>query len=615
MKNILFSIASMMLAYTIGAQPNILFEETFSGGIPSNWEISAGYPEGAVWQWSATGRGDSARIHAVQTPALFWNNRPPIASPSAAGGVAMYNSDVYDSGGVNVGQGPFPGNHSGSLTSPAIDCSGQEIVYLKFNQYARANANDVSTRLEVSSDGGLNWADFPINRAVTENGSTLPDDIVVLDISAVAANQAAVQLRFTWQGRYYFWLIDDIQLITPPELELQLGDLFYAPSNFAQPTWQIATDTFYFAARISNLGNQPAANVILKASILRIQASGTSQVYSDSILIPELPALCKDSAISLSSPYIPMLPEGEYRLRYELSAAGQEDFNPADNVRQLPFRVSSRQFAKEDDLDFGARPLDNGDYRIANFYHISPLAADNFFVERATFSVAVNSAEGPLAGKQASILLFKVKETVSPDFSNFDIASDESLELVGVGDYIFSESDLNFSLISVPLQTLNGNPIILEPGSRYFLSSAFEGPSNVLLQAFNDDIDYFQLSTVVFRNKWFLDGFGPGLAAVLRMQVELVASPARETLREEALKVFPNPAMDMLNVEVNLQQGSPAMVILATASGQVLKVLEFNSIREEKLTIGLGGLPAGAYLLRLSTDQGVKTSPFVIAGW
>lgn len=606
-----FALAAFLAAASF-AQPDILFHEPFDGGIPPGWEISPGNPEGAVWQWSAAGRADSALLNGAPAPALFWNLRPPIASPSAANGAAMYNSDVYDSGGLSVGQGPFPGNHSGALTSPPIDCSGQEIVYLRFNQYARANTNAVSTLLEVSNDGGQSWTAFPINRAVVENAATAPDEVVVADISGVAAFQPDVRVRFSWQGRYYFWLIDDVQLITPPEVELQLGRIFYAPASFAQPTWQIAADTFGFAAQASNLGHQPVSGLVLKASILRVMANSTSLLYSDSIIIEEFPALTKDSTIFLTKPYAPLLPEGEYLLRYELFSLSQPDFNPTDNLQQRPFRVSNRQFAKEDDIDFGARPQGTGGYRAANYYQISPLAADNFFVDKAIFAAAVNPAEGTLAGREVQVLLYKVKEEVSPDFSNFDIYSDESLELAGYGSYLFTPADANFSLRPVPIESPGGGPAPLEAGGRYFLVTSYEGPASIVLQAFNDDIDYFQLSTIIFKDEWYLDGFGPELAAVLRMEVGLAAVPARELLPEPALRLFPNPARDFLNVEVRLDEATPAMIIIANAEGKVLDIREYGRIREDMLPISLSGYPAGAYLLRLSTEKGVRTMPFVV---
>ncbi|MCB0588777.1 MAG: hypothetical protein KDD06_26045, partial [Phaeodactylibacter sp.] len=96
MKRSLLFIPSFFLALVVWAQPTVIFEEQFDGGIPDTWEIGPGNPVGAVWQWSANGEADSALLDTVMTAAIFWGDRMAINSPSADNGAAMYNSDVYD---------------------------------------------------------------------------------------------------------------------------------------------------------------------------------------------------------------------------------------------------------------------------------------------------------------------------------------------------------------------------------------------------------------------------------------------------------------------------------------------------------------------------------------
>ena len=120
MKKTVLSISSLFLVWALGVQSTVIFEEQFDGGIPDTWVISPGDPEGAVWQWTDNGEANDALVDGVVLPAIFWGTLPSIQSPSVANGVAMYNSDVYDSGGTNVGAGPYSGTQSGSLTSPVI---------------------------------------------------------------------------------------------------------------------------------------------------------------------------------------------------------------------------------------------------------------------------------------------------------------------------------------------------------------------------------------------------------------------------------------------------------------------------------------------------------------
>ena len=618
MKKAVLSILSLFLAWALSAQSTVIFEEQFDGGIPDTWEISSGDPEGAVWQWSSTGEAEEALVDGVVLPAIFWGTLPAIQSPSVANGAAMYNSDVYDAGGSNVGAGPYPGTHSGSLTSPVIDCSGEEQVYLSFYQFARANANSISTIVEASNDGET-WVEFPINRTVTENGSTAANNLQVIDISEVAAGQATVQVRFTWDGRYYFWLIDDVQLITPPEYEWELDSFFYTPSSFIQPVTQIGTDTFAFIIEASNLGTEPIPNFTFKATVQQIVGNNTTTIYTDSLLIDTFASQIRDSILRIEEVFAPELGVGDYQIRYELYSQDDiAEYTRFNNVQTAPFRVSNALFAKEDDIDVAFRPSAGGDYAIGNFYQMSPLSGNNYVIQDLRFASAKNASDGPLEGNIVTFLIYRVKDEVEPNWSNFDDATDESLDIAGFGTYEFTAADENFDLITVEVFNLDGEPIELDPGARYFVMASYADENSVLFHTFNDDIDYwtsdlFKVSTVLFRETWFLAGFGRETAAVLRMAIELATATDETPLEDNAMTLFPNPSSEVLNVQLGLEEATPAMLIIADMQGKVLDIREYDNVQKETLQFNVSHLPAGTYLMRVSTDAGTKTKQFVVA--
>ena len=615
MKKSLLLFPFLFLVLALSAQPNIIWEEQFDGGIPDTWEISAGDPVGAAWQWSPDGRADSALVDGVRVPALFWAGQP-INSPSAANGAAMYNSDVYDAGGVNVGQGPYPNGTSAQLTSPSIDCSGESTVYLSFHQYGRAISTFISTLVEVSNDGGANWTDFPINRLITDNRSSARGDVQLIDISEVAANQADVKIRFTWDGRFYFWLIDDVQLITPPQYALSLDTFFYTPASFAQPVSQVATDTFVFNVEISNLGSEPIPNLVFKGSVLEVVGNNTQLIYQDSLVLDVFPALTKDSTLQIEQLWAPELEIGNYQLRFEVYSQDtdvrEQDHTPFNDIRTAPFRVNAIMFAKEDDPDVAFRPGSAGDYAVGNYYQMSPQSGNNFQIRELRFSAAKNSSDGPLQGNIVTFLVYKVKDEVIT-FADFDTGSDESLDLVGFGTYEFTASDENFDLITTDVFNLDGDPIALEPGGRYFVMASYADQSNVIFHAFEDDIDYFQISTIVYREEWFLGGFGPESAAVLRMVIEMSTSTDEIPLEDSAMTLFPNPSSEVVNVQLGLEEATPAMLIMADMQGKVLDIREYDNVQKETLQFNVSHLPAGTYLMRVSTDAGTKTKQFVVA--
>lgn len=615
-KSLPLLVVLCLIAMAGTAQIETLYQEDFDGGIPDTWTISPGTPEGAVWQWSPDGAADVATLDGESVEALFWGTGT-IESPTASNGAAMYNSDVYDGGGTGVGQGPFPGTHSGSLTSPPFSCEGFDTLYLAFNQFARANANEVSTLLEVSADTGNTWVDFPINPEVTGNGSTARTDLELVDISEVAGGEPHVQIRFTWNGRYYYWLIDDIRVITPMDQELEMGEFFYPPASFSTPISQIATDTFGFEVDISNFGKEIANNVVIKTRILeRITDTDTELVWEDSLVIPEFPPFFRDSTIQLPNVFVPEnLTLGDYIVRYDVYAQGDtEDFNPLNNAQQDDFRVSSSLFAKEPELESGTRPGSQADYQMGNFYQMSPIATEQFVTNDIFFGGTKNNAQdGDMGGEIATLFLYKMSDDVDADFENFDSSIDtEDLQQIGFGFHTFTD-DEEEELVSIPLTDLDGNPIPLEPGGRYIAVTEWANESNDVFSGTNDDFQYFQVATVIRTSEWFLGGFGPETTSVVRMSIALATTNDDIELPEAVMNIFPNPVAvnDQLNVNFDLDGNSPAMLVVADLDGKVIQLFEYEQgLTNETVQIPTRQMAAGTYLVRLSTEQGTKTMKF-----
>ena len=602
-----------ILFFFSGLQAQVIYEEQFDGGIPGDWEIGPGMPEGAVWQWSNDGQANDGDVVGTTVTSLFWGTRGPIQSPSVANGCAMYNSDIYDGGGTGVGQGMFPGTHSGTLTSPSIDCSAYPFVSLKMNQYARANASAISTILEVSNDGGMTWTPFVINEAVVGNGSTTPDDVLLVDITEVAGSQADVKLRFTWNGRYYFWLIDDVQLIVTPANNLALGDFFYPPSSYATPASQIATDTMGFSSDLSNLGREAQTNVVLKATVTDNE---DNILYQDSVLIDELAVGVKDSTFDIESLFVPdMLAAGQdYLITYEVySLDNLDDFDPSDNSASEEFLITEGLFAKDDGSGIGGiRPGSGGDYKFGNFYQISP-ASPNVNATNLIFAAGKNSADGPIAGEQVTLLIYKVNDNVLPDWSNFNDAADDDLTLVGFQTYTFPDDYTNYGDATVEMFNLDAEPLVpLDAGGRYFAVVSYEGGANVIFAGSDDDINYFQISTIVYTSAWFLGGFGEDEAAVVRMEITLPVDTDEKLLPETSLAVSPNPTTDQLNVTLDLDAPQEAVVIMADLNGKILLMRDYQNVQQETFQYDVSHLPTGTYLVRIGTTEGISTKKFVV---
>lgn len=146
---------------------------------------------------------------------------PGIQSTTASNGFALFDSDLLCSGD----------QIADLTTASAINCTGKTAVILTFEQYYRRF--DDSTMVLVSNDN-INWTAFAPNTAYNNNTSSATNpELVTINISSVAANQATVWIRFEFYspstyvfqgappapGCGYAWMVDDVALTEPSAVD------------------------------------------------------------------------------------------------------------------------------------------------------------------------------------------------------------------------------------------------------------------------------------------------------------------------------------------------------------------------------------------------------------
>ena len=207
------------------------WSEDFSNGIPSTW-INSSVP------WAYRGPSTSPNS-TVGTQGAYGTNQGPIQSPTAQNGFMIFDSDYYDNLGVagGFGTGQYPSNpngHIGTLTTESIDLSAYPAVSLLFNSFYREYTG--IAKVAFSIDGGVTFTDeMEVHPDIDVNDATTPDYQVMLNIPPNIAGQPSVHIQFIYDGTvlynnyygYYFWCIDDIQLIeTPANLMVCQDEMF-----------------------------------------------------------------------------------------------------------------------------------------------------------------------------------------------------------------------------------------------------------------------------------------------------------------------------------------------------------------------------------------------------
>lgn len=325
-------------------------------------------PGVAYWKQNMTGSSQGA----------YASGLPVISSPSQANGVAIFDSDYMDNGGVigAFGTGTSPSPHKGLLISPSIDLTGYTDSAIAVSFYASARNFDINElSLSISTDGGATWSasgnimpylGSPNVNQYAEGMVTIPFASVLSGVS----NLTDVRLRFTFDGDYYFAMIDDISISLSNNYDFTIAPADPAGSSFIEKgdqvllsnnryflLSQLTAGDFYFGANVKNYGVVDAfipAGVQLNLTIQQFTGSWNT-VYTqstgiDTVLADDTGTLVIDSLTNLS-----WLQAGEFRAIYTVSSTINDGDHSNDSLMHM-FTITDN-YASKVDLNLAGKPF------------------------------------------------------------------------------------------------------------------------------------------------------------------------------------------------------------------------------------------------------------------
>jgi hypothetical protein len=618
MKNhIFFTLISVFSCITPALTQTVVFSEDFDGGIPESWTInpvSSGNPDSldnAVWIWATN---ESLNYSD------WWIDFFYMESPTAENGFAVFDAAYLDSKGIasefppTGGTGPAPTPLTSDLISPSIDCSELETVALSFHQNYYSNSS-LTAKVGVSTDDGQTWEYITLNLYLWNTKDYQRE--IIIDLTEYAALQEDVRISFRYEGNYYYWLIDDVRVSEVPDYDLAIDEVLYPLSSYAQPASQIDGDTMDFSIRLSNKGKLDQTDVIVSAKVVD---EAEQILFQDSVIVAEIAAGTEEMQVDLPSIYLPYdLSEGNYAIHYNIYKQTETDFTPVNNKALLPFELTESRYAKGFGTYYGAINWTAGPNRLGNQYRTGKNWTGGF---KASKIITRMCCQPAINGANVTFFLYKVNDDIKEDWSNFDFSSDNSLTLKGYGDHNFEDEDFDEDVEVTMLDVLTSEEgVVLEPDSRYFLVAEFT--ENTFLDVgfqVNNKIDYtyrLEDNSLVFStgNTWFIFGSGTPIAGdfvpVLEMEIAMdVSSSSIQSLPSSALRISPNPARDIVQIQVDSESASIALLTLANSQGKIIRQQSTSGSSMEKWSVT--GLPAGVYYLRLSTDKGSLTKNVVI---
>ncbi|MBT5859426.1 MAG: T9SS type A sorting domain-containing protein, partial [Flavobacteriales bacterium] len=306
-------LKSKKIFSSIASNATPFWSEDFSGGIPSNWE--EGYTLGsASAPWIYRGPSTTPNI-STGSQGAYAGTQGPIMSPTASNGFMLFDSDYYDNGGTpgNFGSGQYPANtpaspgHVGTLTTDAIDLSMYSDVTMLFNSFYREFTG--IARVAFSIDSGITYTDtMEVHPEIDVNEVTANDYQVKIRLPFNIVGNPDVRIQFIYDGTvlygsyygYYFWMIDDIELIETPDNAASITDAVQGGwwvnyANVAGGTLagfdytfntnsQLAINPYSFEAVLYNDG-VAAQNMVLNAEVFNDAGTSVFSTTSNPILL------------------------------------------------------------------------------------------------------------------------------------------------------------------------------------------------------------------------------------------------------------------------------------------------------------------------------------------
>jgi hypothetical protein len=619
---------SQKQAQTLYGSETPIWSEDFASGIPTTW-LNFGTANlvsdtDVVWEYRGTATNPS---NTVGSRGAYMSSQTPISSATASNGFVIFDSDFLDNAGVagNFGNGIAAAPHVAELITDMIDLTQHSIVDLTFTQYYRRFAGPAgsqavpATYVDFSVDGG---ATFPytvtLNSGIAVNSATATNDVVNVIAGSYIGGQDSVKIRFRFDGDYYFWCIDDIQIQGTPANRMSFTewqgapaqDIIYGPSTSGSSRMGHMTlkqsRGITFDANAVNSGTATQSNVKLSVKVLDELGTVIQTVSSPtkSLLNAGDTATFNDLN-TYATAWTPSA-NAEYQLVYNLLSDSISIFSDTtslfvtDSLMSMDFgnydneigaSTNTTQWGDGSQM-FNRHDLVDNEMLFGAKVHLGNSTVAGGILELSVYdSSAFTSATG-FDGNKLVAYGQKVLDAqdVSQGFVRFDFTdatSGRGVDLdVSKGAYLYNLTMYDNQGVN-PLEIANDQTWGKVGGSGWMYLAAlgnwYTGYSG----------------SRSFNNLWIRGINCPATNASACMSIGLDEESVN------AISFSPNPASDYVSIDFGLSVGNYDISIM-DLTGKVLKSEKIRAAADVKLNIS--ELNVGMYLVRIQKGKYVKTS-------
>jgi hypothetical protein len=584
----------------------LIWGEDFSEGLPGSWVATE---DGGVANWEYRGDNTTPNNEIGSRGSCTVNNAgAPIQSPTWTNGFMIFDSNYWDNE-VNpcapeyFGTGVAPGPHLATLTTPTFDLSGYTYVGLNFHQYYKKFEG--TTRVEMSVSNGP-WT-IMYESDLVAGGETALDENTRVPLGNGAAGQPNVRLRFVFEGRYYFWMIDDVEVLELDANDMVLKTMTYGnydlfaeehPTGYEELEYgQYPNEMpplLKFSGYAYNNGAIAQTDVRLHVKVENDETDAV--LFEDSSLEGFVVYPATEQELRAGSFQMPG-DIGKYRVVFEVTQA-ETDASFDNSIDTVYFRITDVVLAR----DKGAV---NAVYLTNPNYYDRPYEMGNVVKVTTTgmdvVSVSVAVGLGTLTPSTAYVKIYEALFDGGLTFTPVAVS--------GVLD--IDPSDINeFNGEVLKTFTLN-TPYQLSINKAYFVCVVSDNGGDEFVVGMNGKADDFT-SFVRFPE------VGPQAEEYYNLTrypiVRLNFGPwvgVEESGQLLGLSVYPNPVHDFITISPATQSANDLTWSIYSASGQVVMTGRINQGDMNQQRVDLSSMSAGVYSIQMIDGNDVVTETFV----
>ena len=543
----------------------------------ANWTVDNSGQAGIDFGWNINNTSDG------------WWSANGITSTGGGNYAELVNGDPTQTPGTQALAVTYNLTTANPINIAALGGTNQ--VSLEFEQFG-ARFNDLQD-IQISTDGTTffsvgNNLDKPVLSASGGAPFTNPDLKTINLATILPANPGNVWIRFSWTTNFpaqaavanvwitYGWYIDNVKIVTNPTNDLSITSKYWGTAGlpyYQIPTTQTAPIDFEIAAFNGGINNQTGVEYSINVN------GGAFTSSSPSTTINSLDTATLTVANSFTPAAI-----GNYTVVHALTADSTDDV-PANNaIANTAFSVTNYIYARDNGTPAGSTSNGADGFESGNLFDIWTAQTLKGIDVRM-----LGGASGTTVGTEVFVKLYSVDATTG-DFV-FESESDP---------YIVTAADLNVNkmlMLNVPVNMLPNTTYLAVMGAYSqglkVVNAGSSEPQTCFFFDYFDNTWYYQTGT-----PWVRLNFDPTIGI-------------NEETASIATLVYPNPANEVLNVKMEINNATTGVIAIYNTAGSKVKETSFNAANGVSVEqVSINDLSAGLYTVKITTNDGFATRKF-----